>query len=156
MTLRDPDNLMSAAALSFVEQPTDGPNGWCDADHSSWLNSGSNPNAPILVSRYSPILPCNYAWSGEIILAATDGSGKVWRVAHNHGASNCFYGQAFAQISGDGKWALFSSYWDGTLGPDTAFGCTSRIDTFLVDLTGAAAGTSSSPSTTPPAAPSPS
>jgi bacillopeptidase F len=46
----------------------------------------------------------------------------------------CYYAQGFAQISNDGKWALFSSYWDGQLGADTAFGCSSRIDTFIVAL----------------------
>src|SRR5262249_27131239 len=106
----------------------------------SWHNSSTNPNAPVLISRFSPT-SCTGAWTGEIILAAVDGSGTVWRVAHNHATDglNCFYGQGFAQISSDGKWALFSSTWDRTLGRDTAWGCTTRIDTFLVDLTGATA-----------------
>jgi hypothetical protein len=67
----------------------------------------------------------------------------VWRFAHNHNGG-CYYGEGFAQISNDGNWALFSSYWDGTLGPDTAFGCQTRIDTFIIGLTNI---------TTPPPAP---
>jgi hypothetical protein len=63
-----------------------------------------------------------------------DGSNTVWRFAHNHSAASCYFGQGFAQISNDGKWALFSSYWDGLLGPDTSFGCSTRIDTFIVQL----------------------
>src|SRR5205085_10123455 len=95
-----------------------------------------NPAAPLLVSRYTLVSACQYGWSGEIDLVATDTSNTVWRVAHNHnGGTQCFYAESFAQISPDGKWALFSSYWDGTLGADTAFGCSTRIDTFLVDLT---------------------
>jgi hypothetical protein len=94
----------------------------------------SNPNAPVLVSRYTVIQPCQFAWSGEIIAAAVDGSNTVWRFAHNHSTGSCYYGEGFAQISNDGKWALFSSYWDGRLGPDNSFGCGTRIDTFIVRL----------------------
>src|SRR5881296_3225248 len=136
--VRDPDDLMNASKYLFIEQPTDTAE-WCTGEHPSWHNSGNNPDAPLLISRFAPT-SCTGAWTGEIILAAVDGSNTVWRVAHNHATDglNCFYGQGFAQISSDGKWALFSSTWDRTLGPDTAWGCTTRIDTFLVDLTGAA------------------
>ena len=135
MVVRDPNNLMNSSEYLFVEQPPDTLNGWCDADHNSWLNSMTNPNAPILVSRYTIGSPCRYAWTGEIDAAAVDGSNTVWRFAHNHnGGAVCYYADAFAQISNDGKWALFSSYWDGGLGPDTSFGCTTRIDTFIVEL----------------------
>ena len=137
--VRDPDDLMNASKYLFIEQPTDTAD-WCTGEHPSWHNSGNNPNAPLLISRFAPT-SCTGAWTGEIILAAVDGSNTVWRVAHNHATDglNCFYGQGFAQISSDGKWALFSSTWDRTLGPDTAWGCTTRIDTFLVDLTGVTA-----------------
>ena len=101
----------------------------------SWLNSLTNPNAPILMSRFAGSSCYQYAWTGEIVAAAVDGSNTVWRFAHNRNSGvSCYYGQAFAQISNDGKWALFSSHWDGTLGDDTAFGCSKRIDTFIVDL----------------------
>ena len=72
-----------------------------------------------------------------------DGSNTVWRFAHNHNTSSCYYGESFAQISNDGKWALFSSTWDGTLGADTAFGCKTRIDTFIVELSATTNATSS-------------
>ncbi len=136
MLLRNPDNLMNTGNYVFIEQPVGTLNDWCDGDHSSWLNSITNPKAPILLSLYT-MGTCHYTWTGEIIAAATDGSNTVWRFAHNHnGGSNCYFNEAFAQISNDGKWALFSSYWDGTLGADTAYGCSTRIDTFIVDLTG--------------------
>src|SRR5262245_8132149 len=146
MVLRNPDNAMNAAEYQFFYQPPNTSNGWCDADHNSWLNSLGNPNAPILISRYGGGSSCSQqAWTGEINAAATDGSNTVWRFAHNHNAGfSCYYGQAFAQISNDGKWALFSSYWDGKLGADTAFGCGARIDTFIVRLVAAS----------PPTAPS--
>jgi hypothetical protein len=135
IVLRNPDNLMNSAEYLFVMQPFAPWNEWCDADHSSWLNSVTNPNAPILDSRYSLTASCQYAWADEITASAVDGSNTVWRFAHNfNGGSQCYYAEAFAQISNDGNWALFSSYWGGTLGPDTSFGCTTRIDTFIVDL----------------------
>jgi hypothetical protein len=149
MVLRNPDNLMNSSQYRFVGQPPPPANGWCDADHNSWLNSLTNPNAPILSSRYGGGSGCTYAWTGEISAIAVDGSNTVWRFAHNHtNLSGCYYGEGFAQISNDGKWALFSSYWDGTLGSDTAFGCSNRIDTFVVSLTGT--GSSGSGTTTPP------
>jgi hypothetical protein len=136
--LRDPDNVMDSSKYRFVSQPgTTNNNGWCDADHISWFNSMTNANAPILVSRYmANASNCAFAWTGEIYAAAVDGSNTVWRFAHNHDGG-CYYGEGFAQISNDGKWALFSSYWDGTLGATTQFSCQSRIDAFIVQLSGA-------------------
>jgi hypothetical protein len=136
MVVRDPDNLMNSSEYLFISQPPNTLNKWCDADHSSWLNSMMNPTAPILFSRYTIVAPCQFAWSGEIDAAAVDGSNTVWRFAHHHGRS-CYFAESFAQISNDGNWALFSSYWDGTLGSDTSFGCSTRIDTFIVQLSGA-------------------
>src|SRR5262249_40210438 len=107
---------------------------FCDSEHPSWLNSITNPNAPLVVSRFTVFSPCQFAWSGEIDAAAVDGSNTVWRFAHNHSTGSCYYGQGFAQVSNDGRWALFSSYWDGQLGADSAFGCQTRIDTFIVEL----------------------
>jgi hypothetical protein len=136
MVTRDPDNLMNSSNYAFVGQPPNTLNQWCDSEHTSWLNSMTNPGAPIFQSRYSVTSPCQFAWSGEITAAAVDGSNTVWRFAHNHTTATCYYGEGFPQVSNDGKWLLFSSYWDGGLGADTAFGCTTRIDTFIVDLTG--------------------
>lgn len=146
MVLRNPDNIMNSSQYTWVGQPTAPWNGWCDADHNSWLNSLSNANAPILSSRYGGNTGCAYAWTGEIIGMAVDGSNTVYRFAHNHNQANlCYYGQSFAQISNDGKWALFSSPWDGKLGADTSFGCSTRIDTFILALS---PGSSSSSGTT--------
>lgn len=131
----NPSDLMNAAQYTFIMQPYS-TSSWHDAEHNSWFNSSTNPNAPILFSRYDTISPASsLPWTGEIILAATDGSNTVWRFAHNHNGGNSFYGQAFAQISNDGRWALFSSYWDGTLGGSSGdFGLSTRLDTFVVQL----------------------
>ena len=136
MVVRDANHLMDASKYLFIEQPPATVN-WFDAEHSSWFNSLCNTGAPVLQSRYtltnpSPWLP----WIGEIVAAATDGSNTVWRFAHNHNLIGNYYGEAFAQISNDGKWALFSSPWDGTLGTSAGgdFGLSTRIDTFVVRL----------------------
>jgi hypothetical protein len=138
LVVRDPDDLMDASKYLFVMQPEGPRNGWCDAEHSSWLNSLTNPNAPILDSRYlGDNSSCPFTWTGEIVLAATDGSNTVWRFAHNHnldGAPGCFPAEAFAQISNDGRWALFSSPWGGKLGAGNDVGCGVRLDTFIVEL----------------------
>jgi hypothetical protein len=149
LVLRDPNDLMNSGKYLFSSQPPDTLNNWCDADHSSWLNSVNNPNAPVLISRYTAASSCSFAWTGEIIAAAVDGSNTVWRFAHNHNqGSSCYYAQSFAQISNDGTWALFSSSWDGTLGSDTSFGCSTRIDTFIVELSSGANSSANSPATT--------
>ncbi|HKT33710.1 MAG TPA: hypothetical protein VJR03_02680 [Nitrospira sp.] len=148
--LRDPDHLMDSTQYVFIMQPPTTV-GWYDAEHSSWFNSSTNPQAPVLFSRYNTAKPPSaLTWYGEIIAAATDGSNTVWRFAHNHnGGLVGFAGESFAQISSDGRWALFSSYWDGKLGAAGGdFGFSTRIDTFIVDLM-----TSASPPPPPPPGP---
>jgi Putative Ig domain len=132
--VRNPDHLMNSSDYFFIAQPPAPPNRFCDSEHSSWLNSMTNPNAPLLSSRFLAVPPCQFAWAGEIIAAAVDGSNRVWRFAHNHSTGSCYYGEGFAQISNDGSWALLSSYWDGQLGDDFSFECSKRIDTFIVEL----------------------
>ncbi len=146
--LRDPNNLMDVSQYVFFMQPPTTV-GWYDAEHSSWFNASTNPDAPVLFSRYNVLAPPSpLLWFGEIVMAATDGSNTVWRFAHNHNDSSSFYGEAFTQVSNDGRWAVFSSYWDGTLGSSNGdFGLPTRIDTFIVELVPAQSGLR------PPAAP---
>jgi len=136
--LRDPSNLMDATQYTFIMQPPSTATGWHDGEHSSWFNASTNPQAPVLFSRYNISTPPSpVPWYGEIIAAATDGSNTVWRFAHNHngGLVGSYTGQSFAQISNDGRWALFSSPWDGTLGPSSGdFDYPTRLDTFIVEL----------------------
>jgi hypothetical protein len=134
--LRDPNDLINASKFVFIMQPPDTA-GFYDSDHESWFNASTNPNAPVLSSRYnSSTPPTPVTWYGEIVAAATDGSNTVWRFAHNHnGGLIGYFACAFAQISNDGHWAIFSSYWDGTLGASNGdFSIGTRIDTFIVEL----------------------
>jgi len=129
---------MDATQYTFIMQPPSTATGWHDGEHSSWFNASTNPEAPVLFSRYNISTPPSpVPWYGEIIAAATDGSNTVWRFAHNHngGLVGSYTGQSFAQISNDGRWALFSSPWDGTLGPSSGdFDYPTRLDTFIVEL----------------------
>jgi hypothetical protein len=136
--VRDPNDLMNSSKYVFIMQPPTTVN-WQTGEHNSWFNSASNPSAPVLFSRYGPPSSPPLTWEGEIIAAAVDGSNTVWRFAHHHGATGpdfSFFQCAFAQISNDGRWALFSSYWDGSLGPSPGgdFFLSTRIDTFIVEL----------------------
>jgi hypothetical protein len=142
LLMRSANALMDTAQYLFFGQPPSTTNNWCDAEHSSWFNSLTNPLAPVLDSRYT-IAPANcgnVAWTGEIVAAAVDGSNTVYRFAHNHNDEGtggvCYYAESFAQISNDGRYALFSSPWGGKLGTEASngFGCGVRIDTFIVEL----------------------
>ena len=151
--LRDPNALMNSSKYVFIYQPPS-TIGFYDSDHLSWFNASTNAQAPVLSSRYNVNPPPGpLTWYGEIVVAATDGSNTVWRFAHNHngGVNLSFFACSFAQISNDGRWAVFSSYWDGTLGTSGGdFGVGTRIDTFIVDLV-----TPASPPPPPPPSPGP-
>lgn len=132
--------------------------------HWSWNNADPADTAPVCgaFSRSSfklqgdgtrnpatnPVLSVRQAWDREIVCLATSGPPKAWRFAHHHatGACNanakdgsCFGAIAIGNVSQDGKFFLFSSDWDWSLGSDPhAPGCPSsgrcRVDTFIVEL----------------------
>lgn len=96
----------------------------------------------------------NYALQNEIIVAANDGSGKIWHIAHHHsnippdGAVNggeSYWSVPKVSASKDGRFAAFTSNW----------GTTTRKDVFIVRLRNAVASVQpwSSGSTPPPAPP---
>jgi hypothetical protein len=135
--VRDPDAVNDASKYLFVSQPPIAGD-WSNDGHYSWHNSMSNPKAPIIGSHYSAGTN-GYVWSGEIVGIAVDGSNTVYRFAHSHqndGVTGgfCFPAEAFAQVSNDGRWALFSSPWGGKLGAGNDVGCGARLDTFIVEL----------------------
>lgn len=139
MLVRDPDDLDNTSKYLFVANPPSQHHQWFDDQHVSWFNSASNPDAPAIASRYTTTVPdFPKIWADEIIGVAVDGSNTVYRFAHNYAAylKIGYYGSAFAQVSNDGRRALFSSPWGGTLGdsPNSDFGSPQRIDTFIVEL----------------------
>ncbi len=132
--------------------------------HWSWNNADPADSTPVCgaYSRSSsrlqgdgtrnpatnPVLAVRQAWDREIVCVATSGPPTVWRFAHHHatGACNasakdgsCFMAIAIGNVSQDGKFFLFSSDWDWTLGSDPhSPGCPTsgrcRVDAFIVEL----------------------
>lgn len=132
--------------------------------HWSWNNSGDSDSAPVCgaFSRSSfklqgdgtrdgatnPVLAVRQAFDREIVCVSTSGPPTVWRFAHHHatGACNsnakdgsCFGAVAIGNVSQDGKFLLFGSDWDWSLGSDLhAGGCPlsgkCRFDAFIVEL----------------------
>lgn len=107
--------------------------------HLSWNNDDSTDHQPVEQTYYNsydiagdgsldlnsnPCTSAPNAWLGEVLMVATDGSGKVWRFAHHRGgqcanpkANVEDFGQIpIGNVSQDGKFALFHSNWGWRLG----------------------------------------
>ena len=96
----------------------------------------------------NPLLAVRQAWDREIVCVATSGPPTVWRFVHHRatGACNsnardgsCFGAIAIGNVSQDGKFYLFSTDWEWSLGGDNKFpGCPTsgrcRADSFIVEL----------------------
>jgi hypothetical protein len=129
-------------------------------DHASWNNAQPGMRVPFITGFYrtsnetAPWRP----WDDEIIAVQTGGtSATVWRFAHHRSSLVSFWDTPRANVSQDGRWALFTSNWEKTLGGDPSGG--PREDVFMVELRGGAASPSSpapAPAPTPSPAPSPS
>jgi hypothetical protein len=125
----------------------------CIADHTSWNNAIPGSRVPVLSSLYRyfafgcPPPPAWRAWDDEVVAIQTDLAGsRVWRFAHHRSAvarddgvlGTYFWYQPHANISPNGRWALFTSNWEKTLGlasnsePEGIY----RTDVFIVRLLG--------------------
>jgi hypothetical protein len=132
--------------------------------HWSWNNADASDSTPVCgsYSRSSfklqgdgtrnsatnPVLAVRQAFDREIVCASTSGPPTVWRFAHHHATGtcnsnakdgSCFGAIAIGNVSQDGKFFLFSSDWDWSLGSDPhAVGCPAsgrcRVDAFIVEL----------------------
>jgi uncharacterized protein (TIGR03437 family) len=113
------------------------PSRWTTDGHPSWNNARPGVNVPFAQELYvidsqNPYFPTR-AWDGEIIAVPTDGSSTIWRFAHVRSILNGnFYDQPRANISQDGRYVLFTSNWENTLGLDVSGN--HRLDVFLVEL----------------------
>jgi hypothetical protein len=102
----------------------------------SWNNAQSNTMVPLVgaIARDSlqGSLPWR-AWDDEIVAAATDGSGTVWRFAHHRNlwASNTT-NLPLGNVSQNGGFFVFTSNWDNALGTDPSG--KKRTDVFIVRL----------------------
>ena len=137
------------------------------ADHPSWHNAQ--------LDRLVPFVDANYryggnttewrAWDEEIFGVQTDAPGSgttVWRFAHHRSlvvndadpTRIYFWYTPRVNVSPDGRWALFTSNWEKTLGtdPGAEIGGAFRQDLFLIELK----GTLAPPPPPPPPPPLPS
>jgi uncharacterized coiled-coil protein SlyX len=120
------------------------------ADHPSWHNAQPGRLLPFISATYrygSNTTPFR-AWDDEILGVQTDapaGTGAtVWRFAHHRSdvrhdaypARAAFWYMPKPQVSQDGRWVLFTSNWEKTLGTDPGGnpGETARQDVFLLQL----------------------
>jgi|SRR5579871_3098100 len=134
---------------SFILRPLTSPNGsgtlqqlvvppppysWVEDGHWSWVNARSGMNVPFCGTFYSQYTPSAWgAYYDEIDCVATDGSNTVWRMGQTRSINNGnFYAQAVGNVSLDGKYFIYESNWEQSLGNSGQ-----RIDVFLVDFTSA-------------------
>jgi hypothetical protein len=117
------------------------------SDHASWANASSTTLVPIISGtfRYGNNTAPWRAWDDEIIAIETNapaGTGAiVWRFAHHRSdvgsdanpTSPEFWYEPRPNVSPDGRWVLFTSNWEKTLGMDPRAG-THREDVFVLQL----------------------
>ena len=141
--LLDPKGVETVKHL--VEQPA-GDGYFAYDSHVSWNNARMDQHVPVLLSSYHPAEAPDpkCVWGEEIIAVASDGSGKVWRFAHHRsiahdrgavaGASQGynFWDCPRGNVSQDGRFYMFTSNWEETLGKDPRGRV--REDAFIVQL----------------------
>jgi Putative Ig domain len=96
---------------------------WFVDGHLSAANAVPGQQNPVINSMFSTHAP-TCAWVDEITGMAIDGSNTVWRFGHAYSRAHDFNAQIMANVSRDGKWAIFTSDWGGT----------TRDDVFLIPL----------------------
>jgi hypothetical protein len=116
------------------------------SEHSTWNNAVNDRSLPVISStfRFNNESAPWRALDDELIAIETEGPSTVYRFAHHRSdsrdeanpASTYFWYQPIANVSPCGRWALFTSNWEKTLGADPADAGRSRQDVFLVQLGG--------------------
>ena len=114
------------------------------SEHPSWNNAQPDVLVPIISGtfRYGDNTDPWRAWDDEILAIETDApSATVWRFAHhrsnigtdgNPTLSNFWY-EPRPNVSPNGRWVIFTSNWEKTLGSDPRAGGY-RQDAFLLQL----------------------
>jgi hypothetical protein len=80
-----------------------------------------------LVSFYTPHATLGQGLQRELVQVATDGSGRVRRLAHHQSIHQNYYDSPRANISRDGRFVAFSSNWGSS-------GTSKRHDLFIVEI----------------------
>jgi hypothetical protein len=118
-------------------------------DHTTWNNARPDRLVPVIsgLFRYGTSSAAWRALDDEIVAIQTDAPGRnpaIWRFAHHRSnvaydgdASRvAFWYEPRPNVSQDGRWVLFTSNWEKTLGTDSAAeaGTSARQDVFLLEL----------------------
>ncbi len=124
------------------------------SDHPTWNNARPDRLVPFISATYRyGDNPVEWRpWDDEVIAVQTDvgdGGAEVWRFAQHRSnvASDddasviSFWYTPRPNVSDDGRWVLFTSNWEKTLGadPQGAAGEKARQDVFLMQLPAVAA-----------------
>jgi hypothetical protein len=119
------------------------------SDHPSWHHARPDQLVPFLDAtyRYGNNTTAWRAWDDEVIAVQTEAPGTgatVWRFAHHRSdvthdldpSRLSFWYTPRVNVSPDGRWALFTSNWEKSLGidPRADAGGAARQDLFLVEL----------------------
>jgi hypothetical protein len=134
------------------------------AEHATWNNARPDRLMPFIsgLYRYGTETTAPRAWDGEIVAVQTDApagaDATVWRFAHHRSdvtsdldaARTSFWYMPRPNVSPDGRWVLFTSNWEKTLGIDPTGepGSGARQDVFLVKLTSSDATQTGQPAAT--------
>jgi hypothetical protein len=111
---------------------------WSVGSHVSMLADGDEW---ALVSTFvANGLASEGAFRNELFVVATDGSGRVRRLAHTQGVYRGYWDSPRANVSRDGRYAVFTSNW----------GSADRRDVFICRIPPVSGGGSGGRDTTPP------
>jgi hypothetical protein len=95
---------------------------WSQAGHVSLL--ADDESWALVSTLVTNKLPNSGVLKNELVLIATDGSGRVRRIAHHHSLYRDYADMPRANLSRDGRFAAFTSNW----------GSSSRRDVFVVQI----------------------
>ncbi len=121
----------------LISPPPDEPYQWGAGGHWSWNNLKPGAMNPIVGSFYREAWALSKpwkAWDDEIVAVRTDGvECRVWRLAHHRSVmTSNFWDSPRGNVSQDGRFFLFTSNWEKTLGKNAGGG--PRQDVFLLEL----------------------
>jgi len=143
-------SLATPLTTKDLISPVLGPKEVYLADHPTWNNARADALVPFITAtyRYPPDAVEWRAWDDEILAVQTDAGqqgAEVYRFAHHRSdvrndqtpSQTSFWYLPRPNVSPDGRWVLFTSNWEKTLGTDPAGapGERARQDVFLLHLT---------------------
>lgn len=114
------------------------------SEHSTWNNARPDTLRPVISAtfRFNEESADWRALDDEVIAIATTGPSTVYRFCQHRSdsrdeanpAATYFWYQPIINVSPNGRWAIFTSNWEKTLGDDPGDVGRSRQDVFLVEL----------------------